>query len=354
MAAVDSLYRPELVEERWQRTWEDEGLFEAHADDREAYAIAVPPPNVTGALHMGHALNGTLQDVLVRWHRMRGFNTLWQPGYDHAGIATQNVVERELAKEGLSRHDLGREAFVERVWAWLEEYGGIIMGQYRRLGASLDYRRERFTMDHDYVRAVLRFFVHLYERGWIYRDNRIVNWCPRLRDRDLRPRGRAQRGRRHARVRALPARRRIGSRDGRDRSPADDARRRRRRRDPGRRTLPPLVGKEAIVPLVERRVPIIADERVEPDFGTGALKITPGHDPVDFEIGRDHGLPEPMVIGLDGRMNAEAGRFAGTVAGGGRPRDSSRSSELRAARARRSRTGTRSAIASAAAPGSSR
>ena len=135
MPAVDSLYRPELVEERWQRTWEQEGLFEAHpAEDRESYAIAVPPPNVTGALHMGHAFNGTLQDILIRWQRMRGCNTLWQPGYDHAGIATQNVVERELAKEGSTRHDLGREAFVERVWAWLEEYGGIIMGQYRRLG----------------------------------------------------------------------------------------------------------------------------------------------------------------------------------------------------------------------------
>ena len=312
MAAVDSLYRPELVEERWQRTWEDEGLFEAHpADDREAYAIAVPPPNVTGALHMGHALNGTLQDVLVRWQRMRGRNALWQPGYDHAGIATQNVVERELAKEGLSRHDLGRDAFVERVWAWLEEYGGIIMGQYRRLGASLDYRRERFTMDDAYVRAVLRFFVHLYKRGWIYRDNRIVNWCPRcataISDLEVV----------HRDVDDVLAYVRYPLADGSGhvtvatvRPPTmladvavavspDDAR------------YASLVGREAIVPLVERRVPIIADERVETDFGTGALKITPGHDPVDFEIGRQHGLDEPMVIGLDGRMNAEAGRFAG-------------------------------------------
>ncbi len=312
MAAVDSLYRPELVEERWQRTWEEEGLFEAHpADDREAYAIAVPPPNVTGALHMGHALNGTLQDVLVRWQRMRGRNALWQPGYDHAGIATQNVVERELAKEGLSRHDLGRDAFVERVWAWLEEYGGIIMGQYRRLGASLDYRRERFTMDDAYVRAVMRFFVHLYKRGWIYRDNRIVNWCPRcataISDLEVV----------HRDVDDVLAYVRYPLADGSGhvtvatvRPPTmladvavavspDDAR------------YASLVGREAIVPLVERRVPIIADERVETDFGTGALKITPGHDPVDFEIGRQHGLDEPMVIGLDGRMNAEAGRFAG-------------------------------------------
>ncbi|HEY8430209.1 MAG TPA: class I tRNA ligase family protein, partial [Sandaracinaceae bacterium] len=180
MTVVDSRYVPEDVEPRWQRIWEEEGHYQAEpSSDRPTYVIAVPPPNVTGALHMGHALNGTLQDVLIRWHRMRGFNTLWQPGYDHAGIATQNVVEKELAKEGLTRHDIGREAFVERVWAWLREYGGIIMGQYRRLGASLDYRRERFTMDDGYVRAVMRFFVHLYERGWLYRDNRIVNWCPR-------------------------------------------------------------------------------------------------------------------------------------------------------------------------------
>ena len=206
-----ALYRPKLVEERWQRTWEAEGLFEAQADDaRPPYAIAVPPPNVTGALHMGHALNGTLQDVLIRWHRMRGLNALWQPGYDHAGIGTQVVVEKELAKDGLTRHDVGREAFVERVWAWLEEYGGIIMGQYRRLGASLDYGRERFTMDQGYVRAVMRFFAHLYARGWIYRDNRMVNWCPRcataISDLEVAPRRR----RRHAVLRSLPARRRLG------------------------------------------------------------------------------------------------------------------------------------------------
>ena len=177
---MESRYEPETVEQRWQRTWEDEGLFAADPDpNRASYAIAVPPPNVTGALHMGHALNGTLQDVLIRVHRMRGLNVLWQPGYDHAGIATQNVVEKELAKDGLTRHDLGRDEFVSRVWAWLEEYGGIIMGQYRRLGASLDYRRERFTMDDGYSQAVTRFFVHLYEQGWLYRDNRIVNWCPR-------------------------------------------------------------------------------------------------------------------------------------------------------------------------------
>ena len=176
---MDTRYNPQGVEERWQQTWEKEGHYHAEPDaPGEPYAIALPPPNVTGELHMGHALNASIQDLLIRWHRMRGFNVLWQPGYDHAGIATQNVIERELAKEGLSRHAIGREAFLERTWEWLERYGGIIMGQLRRLGASLDYRRERMTMDDAYVRAVLRWFVHLYDKGYLYRANRIVNWCP--------------------------------------------------------------------------------------------------------------------------------------------------------------------------------
>ena len=176
---MDPLYKPEGVEARWQQTWEDEGHYAAEPDsDRPSFVIAVPPPNVTGELHMGHALNASIQDTLIRLHRMRGFNALWQTGYDHAGIATQNVVERELAKEGKTRHDLGREAFLERVWAWLEKYGGVIMGQLRSLGASMDYRRERMTMDERYVRAVMRFFVHLHGKELIYRANRIVNWCP--------------------------------------------------------------------------------------------------------------------------------------------------------------------------------
>jgi valyl-tRNA synthetase len=309
---VDSRYRPEDVEPRWQRAWEEEGLYEADASsERPPYVIAVPPPNVTGALHMGHALNGTLQDVLIRWHRMRGFNALWQPGYDHAGIATQNVVEKELAKEGLTRHDVGREAFVERVWAWLEEYGGIIMGQYRRLGASLDYRRERFTMDEAYVRAVMRFFVHLHERGWIYRDNRIVNWCPRCATaisdlevvhddvEDTLSYVRYPLAGGDGFVTVATVRPATILADVAVAVHPDDERYRH------------LLGREVVVPVVERHVPVIADERVEAEFGTGALKITPGHDPIDFEIGREHGLPEPMVIGLDGRMNGDVAGFEG-------------------------------------------
>ena len=172
-------YEPQGVEERWQETWEAEGLYNADPDpSRRSFAIAHPPPNVTGDLHLGHALQLSLADAIVRTRRMQGFNVLFQPGYDHAGISTQNAVEKHLALEGKTRHDLGREAFEARVWEWLREYGGKIMLQFRRIGASLDYRRERFTMDDAYVRAVMRFFVHLWDKGWIYRANRIGNWCP--------------------------------------------------------------------------------------------------------------------------------------------------------------------------------
>ena len=309
---MESLYNPQGVEERWQRAWEEEGLYRADPDARgESFSIALPPPNVTGSLHMGHALNASTQDVLVRWHRMRGFNALWQPGYDHASISVHAVIERRLLAEGTNRFELGREAFVERTWRWLEEYGGIIMGQLRKLGASLDYSRERFTMDDAYIRAVYRFFVRLHERGFVYRDNRIVNWCPGCRTSvsDLEVD--------HRDVDDALTTVRYPLADGSGSisiatvrpatiladvavavHPEDE-----RYRD--------LVGKQAIVPYVERRVPIIADERVDPAFGTGALKITPGHDALDFEIGRDHGLPELTVIGLDGRMNEQAGDLAG-------------------------------------------
>src|SRR3954451_2110159 len=176
---MDPRYEPQGVEERWQKTWESEGLYNADPDpSRPAYVDAHPPPNVTGELHMGDALQLALGDTVIRMKRMQGFNTLFQPGYDHAGISTQNAVEKQLLKEGTSRQELGREAFEARVWEWLREDGGKIVHQFRRMGASLDYRRERFTMDPDYVRAVMRFFVHLYGKGYIYRANRIINWCP--------------------------------------------------------------------------------------------------------------------------------------------------------------------------------
>ena len=309
---MESLYRPEGVEERWQKTWEDEGLYAADADDpRDTFVVAFPPPNVTGELHMGHALQLALADALVRWRRKQGYNVLFQPGYDHAGISAQSVVEKELERNGLSRHELGRAAFEERVWEWLRLYGGTIMSQFRRMGASMDYRRERFTMDDDYVRAVLRFFVHLWNKGYLYRDNRIVNWCPfhesALSDLELDHveaddelffiRYPLADGSGHVTIATVRPATILA--DVAVAVHPDDQ----RYRD--------LVGKEAIVPFVERRVPIIADERVEPEFGTGALKVTPGHDPVDFEIGRGHGLPEPMVIGGDGRMNDVVPEVAG-------------------------------------------
>ncbi len=310
---MEPLYRPDGVEERWQRTWEEEGLYRAGAGARrdETYVIAVPPPNVTGELHMGHALNGALQDVLIRWHRMRGFDTLWQPGYDHAGISTQNVVEKELAKEGLTRKEVGREAFVERTWEWLEKTGRTIMGQFRRLGCSLAYDRERFTMDDAYVRAVMRFFVHLWERGWIYRANRIVNWCPfhetAISDLEVV----------HVDVDDVLTHARYPFADGSGSVSVATVRPATMLADvavavhPDDERYRDAVGKEAVVPVVERRVPVILDERVDPEFGTGAVKITPGHDPTDFEIGRDHGLPELTVVGPDGRMSAAAGELAG-------------------------------------------
>jgi valyl-tRNA synthetase len=311
---MEPLYNPEGVEERWQRTWEAEGHYNADPDpSRESFTIAHPPPNVTGDLHLGHALQLSLADTVIRTRRMQGYNTLFQPGFDHAGISTQNAVEKHLATEGRTRQDLGREAFEQVVWEWLREYGGKIMFQFRRVGASLDYRRERFTMDDAYVRAVMRFFVHLYRKGWIYRANRIINWCPfhqtSLSDLEVE----------HVDLDdtlnyvRYPFAEGDGSITIATVRPAtiladvavavhpDDERYRR------------LVGREVIVPFVERRVPVIADKRVEREFGTGALKVTPGHDPLDYEIGLDHGLPEITVIAPDGRMNEAAGDLAGVT-----------------------------------------
>ncbi|HWO82686.1 MAG TPA: valine--tRNA ligase [Solirubrobacterales bacterium] len=309
-------YDPSEVEGRIFAEWIEGGYFhpEAEGTAEENFSVAIPPPNVTGALHMGHALNGSMQDALVRVNRMRGKNTLWILGTDHAGIATQAVVEKELKKEGVSRHDLGREAFVERVWEWKAEYGSRIVEQYKRLGASCDYERERFTLDEGYVKAVYRVFKQLYDRGYIYRDNYMVNWDPGS----------------HSAISDLEVENRevedaLYSIDypveGSDRvltvatvrpetMLADTA----VAVNPGDERYADLVGKFCVLPLVGRRIPIIADDHVDVEFGTGALKITPGHDPNDFEIGRRHGLEEIGVIGPDGRMTEEAGQFAGLTA----------------------------------------
>jgi valyl-tRNA synthetase len=312
---MDTRYNPEGVEERWQQTWEAEGLYAAEpGSGRETFVVAHPPPNVTGALHTGHALQISLADTLVRWHRMRGVETAFLTGYDHAGISTQNAVEKHLATQGKTRQQLGREAFVEIVWDWLRLYGRTIMDQFRRMGASMDYERERFTMDDDYVRAVMRFFVHLYRKGWIYRANRIINWCPfhetALSDLELV----------HEEVDDALTYVLYPFADGGDGGvtiatarPATILADVAVAVHPDDERWQDAVGRDVIVPFVERRVPVIADERVDPEFGTGALKVTPGHDPMDFEIGRAHGLPELTVIAPDGRMSEEAGKLSGVT-----------------------------------------
>jgi valyl-tRNA synthetase len=310
-------YDPAETEARVFARWLDSGRF--HPDPEgtaaENYSIAIPPPNVTGALHMGHALNGSIQDTLIRYARMHGKRTKWILGTDHAGIATQTQVERLLASEGTSREAIGRDAFVERVWRWREQYGRTIIDQYKRLGASCDYAEERFTLDEGYARAVLKVFVTLYEKGLIYRDNYMVNWDPGSRSAisDLEVEDRevtdtlyfvdyplASGG---GSVTVAPVRPETMLGDTAIAVHPDDDRYTR------------LVDEIAILPLTGRRLKIIADPYVKPEFGTGALKITPGHDPNDFEIGRKHKLDEITVIGEDGRMTAAAGeRFAGMTA----------------------------------------
>jgi valyl-tRNA synthetase len=310
-------YDPTEVEARLFAEWMDAGYFHPDAEGTpdENFSVAIPPPNVTGALHMGHALNGSMQDALVRMNRMRGKNSLWILGTDHAGIATQSVVEKMLRAEGVSRHDLGREEFVKRVWEWREEYGSRIVEQYKRLGASCDYERERFTLDDGYVKAVYRVFRQLYDKGYIYRDNYMVNWDPGSHSAisDLEVENREVEDKLYSIDYPI---------EGSDRvltvatvrpetMLADTA----VAVNPNDERYGDLVGQYCVLPLVGRRLPIIADEHVDPEFGTGALKITPGHDPNDFEIGRKHGLEEIVVIGPDGRLTEEAGeRFSGLTA----------------------------------------
>jgi valyl-tRNA synthetase len=312
-------YDPAAVEARVFAEWIEGGYFhpDATGSPEDNFAVAIPPPNVTGVLHMGHALNGSMQDALVRLNRMRGRNALWILGTDHAGIATQSVVEKELRAEGVSRHDLGREAFVERVWAWKEEYGSRIVEQYKRLGASCDYERQRFTLDEGYVTAVHRVFKQLYDKGYIYRDNYMVNWDPGSRSAisDLEVENREVQDTLYSIDYPV---------EGSDRvltvatvrpetMLADTA----VAVNPNDERYGDLVGQFCVLPLVGRRLPIIADEHVDPEFGTGALKITPGHDPNDFEIGRKHGLEEIVAIGPDGRLTEEAGKFEGLTAAEG-------------------------------------
>src|SRR2546426_3741885 len=309
MTSIPDRYDPSQAESRWYRVWEERGYFRAEASSptKKPYSIVIPPPNVTGSLHMGHALNNTLQDILIRMKRMDGYNVLWLPGTDHAGIATQNVVERQLAAEGRRKEDLGREAFVARVWRWKEESGRTIIDQLRRLGASCDWSRERFTMDPGLSEAVREVFVRLWEEGLIYRGDYIVNWCPRCQtalsdlevDREERDADMVYIKYGPLTVGTVRPETRLG-----DTALAVHPRDRRYSQ---------FVGKILDVPSVEGtvRLPVVADAAVDPKFGTGVVKVTPGHDPVDFEIGRRHDLPVRTVIGFDARMTADAGKYAG-------------------------------------------
>jgi valyl-tRNA synthetase len=300
------------VEARCYARWEELGCFHANVDQlRPPYSIVIPPPNVTGHLHMGHALNNTLQDILCRYKRLKGFEVLWMPGTDHAGIATQNVVERQLAAENLDRHRLGREAFIQRVWEWKRKYGDIIINQLKRLGASCDWSRERFTMDEGLSRAVRQVFVSLYQEGLIYRGQRMINWCPRcmtaLANLEVEaeeldshlyhikyPTGVGEEG-----IVVATTRPETMLGDTAVAVHPEDARYAR------------FIGGTVILPLMERRIPVIPDTYVDQTFGTGALKITPAHDFNDFEIARRHGLDSVQVILEDGTMSPQAGRYAG-------------------------------------------
>jgi valyl-tRNA synthetase len=311
---LPSQYAPAEVEVPRYERWEKAGYFTADAlSDAPPFCIVIPPPNVTGVLHIGHALDHTLIDALIRRRRMQGFNTLWLPGMDHAGIATQNVVERELGKEGLSRHDLGREAFVERVWQWKASSGGKILGQMRRLGDSVDWSRERFTMDEGLSRAVQTIFKRLFDDGLIYRAERIINWCPRcltaLSDIEvehsddegelvsIRYGSASQHGADNSIVVATTRAETMLGDTAVAVHPDDDR-------------YTHLVGKTVELPLTGRRIPVVADDHVDPAFGTGAVKVTPAHDPNDFEIGRRHGLPSLTVLDEHGVVTAH-GPFQG-------------------------------------------
>ena len=307
-AAISDRYEPAAVEERWYPIWEERGYFRADpASSKKPYSIVIPPPNVTGSLHIGHGLNNTLQDVMIRMKRMDGFNALWQPGTDHAGIATQVVVERQLAAEGKRKEDLGRAEFVRRVWQWKDESGGTIIRQLKRLGASCDWSRLRFTMDEGLSRAVREVFVRLWDDKLIFRDDYIVNWCPRcetvLSDLEV---DREERDAEFVYIKygaltlgTVRPETKLGD-TGLAVHPKDKRYRQ-------------YVGQTLDIPSVDGTVTVrvVADEAVDPKFGTGVIKVTPGHDPTDFEIGRRHGLPVKTVIGFDGKMTAAAGKYAG-------------------------------------------
>ncbi|MEK7289894.1 MAG: valine--tRNA ligase, partial [Planctomycetota bacterium] len=306
-------YNPKEIEDKWYRLWEERGFFHSSPDAaKKPYTIVIPPPNVTGALHMGHALNNIIQDILIRWRRMQGYNALWMPGTDHAGIATQNVVERELAAKHIKRDQLGRDRFVEEVWKWKNLYGSTIIKQLKKLGSSCDWERERFTMDDGLSAAVKETFVRLFEKGLIYKGKYLINWCPRcctaLADDEVEHEEHEGylwyikypfKDAPHLFVVVATTRPETMLGDVAVAvNPKDE-----RYKD--------MIGETLILPVVGRELPIIADDFVDPSFGTGAVKVTPAHDPNDFEMGKRHGLKPIAVMMGNGTMNEEAGEYEG-------------------------------------------
>ncbi|BCA80272.1 valine--tRNA ligase [Desulfuromonas sp. AOP6] len=311
-ASLPKGYEPKEVEDKWYRVWEDKGYF--HANEKSSkphYSIVIPPPNVTGVLHMGHALNNTLQDILVRWKRMTGHEVLWMPGTDHAGIATQNVVEKQLASEGRDRHALGREEFVERVWQWREQSGGQIINQLKRLGASCDWERERFTMDEGLSTAVRTVFVRLHAEGLIYRDNRLINWCPRCHTAlsDLEVEHEDKKGHLwHLRYPVIGTDRYLIVATTRPETMLGDTA---VAVNPEDGRYQDLIGKKVLLPLMNREIPIVADDYVDKEFGSGAVKITPAHDFNDFELGKRHDLEFINIFDPSGVVNENGGSYTG-------------------------------------------
>ena len=306
-------YDPAGIEDRLYKKWEDNGYFHAEVDrSKKPFTIVMPPPNITGQLHMGHALDNTMQDILIRYKRMQGYNALWQPGTDHASIATEVKIIEKLKEEGIDKEDLGREKFLERAWDWKKEYGGRIINQLKKMGSSADWQRERFTMDEGCSKAVEEVFVKLYNEGYIYKGNRIINWCPVCQTSisDAEVEHVEQKG--HFWHMKYPV---VGE-EGRfvqfattrpetmlgdtalAVNPADD-----RYKD--------IVGKTVMLPFVNREIPIVADEYVDMEFGTGVVKITPAHDPNDFEVGKRHNLPVINILNDDATINENGAEFAG-------------------------------------------
>ncbi len=314
---MDKAYSPQGIEEKWYAFWRENELFgAADQSDQSAFSIVIPPPNVTGVLHMGHALNNTLQDLLIRWKRMSGHNTLWMPGMDHAGIATQNVVESEIGREGLTRHDLGRDKFIERVWKWKERSGGQIFNQLEKLGCSCDWDRQRFTLDEGLSKAVTEVFIRLHEEGLIYRGDYIINWCPRchtaLSDLEVE----------HEETKGSLYHLKYPFKDGSVSDGSEFVTVATTRPEtmlgdtavavhPDDERYSHLVGRTLILPVIGREIPVIADSYVDSQFGSGAVKVTPAHDPNDFEMGVRHNLPSVVVMNKDGSMSEEAGPYAG-------------------------------------------